>query len=140
MKSIQSFFLQAALVTCAASAAFGADVKVIANSSVSVSSLSMDELKRVFLLTKSTLEDGSRVEPVIAKGPVHEAFLKEYIGKTDSALQTFYRSLVFTGKGTMPKSLASDDDVTAYVAKTKGAIGYISAGATAAGVKTIEVK
>ncbi len=41
-------------------------------------------------------------------GPVHEAFLKEYMGRTDDDLQTYYRALVFTGRGSMPKELGSD--------------------------------
>jgi ABC-type phosphate transport system substrate-binding protein len=73
-------------------------------------------------------------------GAVHDAFLKEYLGKTDSSLQVYYRSLVFTGKASMPKTLGSDAEVEAYVAKTKGAIGYVSSGAAAAGVKVLEVK
>ncbi len=78
---------------------------------------------------------------MLAKGgPAHEAFLKEYLGKSDSALQAFYRSLVFTGKGSMPKALASDADMVAYVARTKGAIGYVSSAANTNGVKTLEVK
>jgi len=71
---------------------------------------------------------------------VQESFIKEYLGKTDSALETYYRSLVFTGKASMPKILATDAEVEAYVAKTKGAIGYISAAPTTAGVKALEVK
>jgi hypothetical protein len=121
--------------------ALAADVKVVANSSVGASSVSSEELKGVFLATKSALADGSRVEPVLAKGgAAHDAFLKEYLGKTDAALQTYYRSLVFTGKASMPKTLTSDAEVVAYVAKTKGAIGYVSAAAAVAGVKTLEVK
>lgn len=120
---------------------WAADVKVIANTSVATAAISVDELKGVFLATKTTLGDGSRVEPVLAKGgPVHEAFLKEYLGKTDAALQTYYRSLVFTGKASMPKALGSDAEVIDYVAKTKGAIGYVSAAAAANGVKTLDVK
>jgi ABC-type phosphate transport system substrate-binding protein len=118
-----------------------ADLKVIANPSVGASSVSADELKSVFLETKTSLSDGSHVEPVLEKGgPLHEAFVKEYLGKTDSALQTYYRSLVFTGKASMPKMLGSDTEIVAYVAKTKGAIGYVGAGASTAGVKTLEVK
>ena len=124
-----------------AAIALAGDVKVIANSSVGATSISADDLKGVFLGTKSSLPDGSHVEPVLEKGgPAHEAFLKQYLGKTDSALETYYRSLVFTGKGSMPKSLASDADVAAYVAKTKGAIGYVGGAATPEGVKIIEVK
>ena len=120
---------------------FGADLKVIANPSVTASSVSADDLKGVFLATKTSLGDGSRVEPVLEKdGPVHEAFVKEYLGKTDAALQTYYRSLVFTGKASMPKQLPSDAEVMAYVAKTKGAIGYVSSATSTSGVKVLEVK
>jgi hypothetical protein len=120
--------------------ALPADFKVIANSSISSSSISADELKDVFLLTKNSF-GGGHAEPVLEKGgATHEAFVKSYLGKTDTALQTYYRSLVFTGKASMPKTLAADAEVVAYVAKTKGAIGYVSAGAATEGVKTLEVK
>jgi len=76
----------------------------------------------------------------LKSGAAHEAFVKQYLGKTDAALETYYRSLVFTGKGSMPKALASDAEVVSYVAKTKGAIGYVSAGAGTEGVKALEVK
>jgi ABC-type phosphate transport system substrate-binding protein len=132
-----------AIVVCltAGATAYAGDVKIIANSSVGASAVSADELKGVFLATKTSLSDGSHAEPVLEKGgAAHEAFLKEYIGKTDAALETYYRSLVFTGKGSMPKMLASDAEVVAYVARTKGAIGYVGAGTATAGVKTLEVK
>ena len=99
--------------------AYAGDIKVVANPSVTASAISTEELKAVFLLTKASIAEGGHVEPVLVKGgPTHEAFLKEYVGKTDSALETYYRSLVFTGKASMPKSFASDADVVAFVAKT----------------------
>jgi len=116
------------------------DLKVIANPSVTASSISADDLKGVFLATKTAV-DGASVEPVLAKhGPTHEAFLKEYVGKTDAALTIYFRSLVFTGKAAIPKSCDSDAEIAAYVAKTKGAIGYVSAAANAPGTKTLDVK
>jgi hypothetical protein len=121
--------------------AYGGDIKVIANPSVGVSAMGAEELKGVFLATKTSLKDGSHVEPVLEKsGAVHEAFVKEYLGKTDAALQTYYRSLVFTGKASMPKALGSDAEVMAYVAKTRGAVGYVSSASSNAGVKVIEVQ
>jgi hypothetical protein len=141
MKHTQFLVLAGVMSIFAAMNLSASDLKVIANSSVGASSVSADELKGVFLATKTSLSDGSHVEPVLEKGgPVHEAFIKEYLGKTDAALQTYYRSLVFTGKASMPKAFASDGDVAAYVAKTKGAIGYVGAGASVSGVKTLEVK
>jgi hypothetical protein len=134
-------FLATMLASFVATAAQAADLKVIANPSVTTDSVSAEDLKNVFLATKTSLSDGSHVEPVLEKGgPAHEAFLKAYIGKTDAALETYYRSLVFTGKGSMPKAMANDAEVVAYVAKTKGAIGYVGTATTAAGVKTLEVK
>jgi len=121
-------------------AAFAGEVKIIVNSSVGADSISVNDLKGVFLATSTGL-GGSHVEPVLEKsGAAHEAFLREYLGKTDAALQTYYRSLVFTGKASMPKAFGSDAEVVAYVAKTKGAIGYVSAGADTAGVKVLGVQ
>lgn len=115
-----------------------ADIKVIANPSITETSMTADQLRGVFLMTKSI---GGHTEIVLeSSGAAHEFFLKEYLGKSDAALLTYYRSLVFTGKGSMPKILGSDAEVVGYVAKTKGAIGYISSGTSTAGVKVIEVK
>jgi hypothetical protein len=140
MTFLKSLLVPAIVCVLGAYAAQGADLKVIANPSVSVSSVSADELKNVFLVTKRLLSD-SHVEPVLEKGgPTHEAFLKQYLGKTEAALDTYYRSLVFTGKAFMPKMLGSDEEVAAYVAKTKGAIGYVSAAASTPGTKAIAVR
>jgi ABC-type phosphate transport system substrate-binding protein len=134
--------LEVALLGLAAgAAAYAGDVKVVANPDLKASEISSEELKGVFLVTKTSLSDGSHVEPVLEKGgAAHEGFLKEYLGKSDSVLQTYSRSLVFTGKASMPKTVAGDADVVAYVAKTKGAIGYVSASAATEGVKVLEVK
>lgn len=140
MRQLRFILIAAALILCAARQAQAAGVKVIANPSVKANSISAGDLKSVFLEDSDSLA-GAHVEPVLARGgPAHEEFLKDYLGKNDSALQAFYRSLVFTGKGSMPKALASDAEVVAYVAKTKGAIGYVSSGASTDGVKTLEVK
>ena len=133
MRYLQNLSVIAAVSLYAVAAARAADIKVIANPSVGASVVSADELKGVFLATKTSFSDGSHVEPALQKGgATHEAFVKEYLGKTDAALQTYYRSLVFTGKASMPKMLGADAEVVAYVAKTKGAIGYVSAGASTA--------
>ncbi len=140
MKSIRRVVAAIWFSTCF-SLIWGADVKVIANSSVSADSITADELKQVFLVTSTSLSDGTHVQPVLEKdGPIHEAFVKTYLGKTDSALSTYYRSLVFTGRGLMPKSFNSESEVIAYIGRTKGAIGYVSAGASVAGVKTLKVR
>ncbi len=116
------------------------DVKVIANPSVTADTISAAELRSIFLEEKISLRGGAHVEPVLEKnGQVHQAFLKAYLGRTDDDLQTYYRALVFTGRGSMPEQLGSDAEVVAYVARTRGAIGYVSSGTDTAGVKTLAI-
>ncbi len=134
MKNLLAFFL------VGVSACF-AEVVIVANPSVKATAVSADELKQVFLGSKATLGDGSAVEPVLAQsGAAHEAFLKAYVGKSDPALRNHFKSLVFTGKGSMPKSFATDAEIVAFVAKTKGAIGYLAAAPSTGGVKLLTVK
>jgi TonB family protein len=116
------------------------DLKLIANSSIKTDTVSVEEIRKVFLEEKSSLSDGSHVEPVLEKdGRVHEAFLQAYLGRTDDDLQAYYRALVFTGRGSMPKDLGTDSEVVAYVSRTKGAIGYVSADTGTEGVKTLAI-
>jgi TonB family protein len=120
--------------------AFGGEVKVIANASVRTDMISADEVKRIFLEERNSLADGTHVEPVLEKdGPVHQAFLRQYLGRTGDDLRSYYQALVFTGRGSMPKELRSDAEVVAYVAKTHGAIGYVSAETSSEGVKTLVI-
>ena len=138
-------FVVVALLGCAlaspagAGGAASAEFKLVANPSVKASEISVGDLKGVFLVTKASLPDGSQVEPVLATTAAHQAFLRD-LGKTDAALSMYYRSLVFTGRGSMPKVCGSDAEVIEYVAKTKGAIGYVSASATTSGTKTLAVR
>jgi TonB family protein len=133
-----SLIAVAVLLGCAC--ALASEVKVIANSSVKVDTISAAELKKVFLEQRISLSDGTHVEPVLEKdGPVHEAFLQQCLGGTDDDLQNYYRALVFSGRGSMPKQLDSDAEVVAYVARTRGAIGYVAAETSTEGVKLLAI-
>jgi TonB family protein len=139
---LTALLLAAGLLNCLCASALATDVKVIANASVKADIISAPELRRIFLQESSSLDNGTRVAPVIEKdGPVHKAFLQEYLSRSPEDLQTYYRALVFTGRGSMPKILGSDAEVVAYVAATRGAIGYVSSDSdtTVDGVKTLLV-
>ncbi len=121
-----------------AAAGPAAGLKVIAHPDVPVSEISAATLKSIFLLTKTSL-NGRRVEPVI-DGASLRNFSFEYLGKTDQGLEIYYRSRVFAGTGSMPARFISPADVVAHVARTPGAIGYVSEATPAAGVKTLRVR
>lgn len=132
--------LAAQLVVIAGLNATAEDAYIVANSKVKADSISKEELKSVFLLRTKTLRDGSVVEPVLQKsGSTHDTFLKRYLERDSEEIRTYYQGLVFTGKAEMPRQLNSDAEVVAYVARTKGAIGYVSSESDTAGVKVLRV-
>jgi TonB family protein len=116
------------------------EVKIIANPSVKASEITVRDLKGIFLRERNSLSDGTHVEPVLEKrGPAHETFVKQYLDESGDQLAKHYQGLVFSGMGSMPKAVGSDEEMVAYVASTKGAIGYVSAETTTTGVKGLEV-
>jgi ABC-type phosphate transport system substrate-binding protein len=118
----------------------GGQAIVIANASVKASGVSKDDLKDVFTGNATTLKDGSKVVPVLLKDrPANEEFLKEHVGKGDTAYRAGWRSLVFSGQASMPKSLDDDAAAVAFVAHTPGTIGYIDKASPHEGVKVLEV-
>jgi ABC-type phosphate transport system substrate-binding protein len=117
------------------------DVVVVVNTGVKATAASTDDIRNVFTGEKSSLRDGSHVTPVTLKaGSAHEAFLKTYVGKGDTAYRTGWRNLVFTGQGSMPKVFDSEAALVDYVAATPGAIGYVSKGTEHEKVKTLAIK
>jgi len=117
-----------------------AQIIVIANSSVKVSEVSKSDLLDVFTGASTSLS-GSRVTPVLMMESVHhELFLRTYISKSDGPFRSGWKSLVFSGQATMPKSLPNDAAVVEYVKSNQGAIGYIDSGTPHGGVNVITVK
>ena len=120
--------------------AMAGSVKVIANANVKENSITVEELRGIYLLQRGTLKSGSRVVPVLQKdGTAHEAFVREFLGRDAEEIRIYYQGLVFTGKGSMPKELHSDAEMVAYVSGRGGAIGYVSSETDTQGVKVLTV-
>lgn len=141
IRHLKLLLVVAGVVACCVVPGFAADVKVIANVSIGTDALSIDELRNIFMEETNTLRDGSHVEPVFLRsGAANETFLKEFLKENADSLKYHFGSMVFTGKGSMPKSFNSDADVLSYVSQTRGAVGYVSASASTDGVKVLEVR
>jgi hypothetical protein len=117
-----------------------AQVVVIANPSIKSADASKLDLKDVFTGAGSTL-GGSHAVPVLLKtGMANDEFVSTYIGKSGSAFLLSWRSLVFSGQASMPKSVDTDVAMVEYVAHTPGAVGYIAKATPHDGVKVLAVK
>jgi ABC-type phosphate transport system substrate-binding protein len=105
-----------------------AEIVLIANPGISESSLKLThkEVQRIFLRKKKTLS-GTTLQIAIQRDrTLHAEFLRDYVHKTSSQFNRYYKKLVFTGKGKPPVLVTDDTAMLSYVAKTPGAIGYVS--------------
>lgn len=127
-------------VLLAGLAAAGSEgIKIVANPSVGLSVVSGHDLRAIFL-GDTTSVGGRPVHPVLNRDHDNlSRFASHYLGKSKTALETYYRSLVFTGRWSMPLSLAGDTEVVDFVARTPGAIGFIRESSPAGPLVTIRV-
>ena len=138
-KSLFAFTLLAVALIFASRAQ--AQVLIIANPSVKSADVSKSDLRDVFTGAASSLKDGSHVTPILLRqGSVHEEFLSAYVGKADSAFRAGWRSQVFSGQASMPKSMDSEAAVVEFVAHNSGAVGYIGKGTPHEGVKVLAIR
>lgn len=115
--------------------------KVIVNNSNSVSSLSKKQVSDLLLKKTTKWSSGTAAVPVdlSANSSVREAFSTSIHGKAVSAIRNYWQQAAFSGSATAPPEKSNDSEVIEFVKKNPGAIGYISSGASADGVKTISV-
>ncbi|MCP3921838.1 MAG: hypothetical protein GY714_04555 [Desulfobacterales bacterium] len=138
IKTIVTVFLILSLYTAQL---FAGDITIIANKSVDVSKLSKKDVKKIFLGKKRKWDAGDKIIFVTLqkKSDSHKKFLKTYVKKNPSQFANFWKKLVFTGKGKMPKYFKSEEAMVKFVAKTKNAIGYVSSNIDLGNTKKISI-
>lgn len=112
---------------------------VIANSSVSVDSLSADALKDIYT-GKTKYWDGGQAIIIAVLPDKTDAALEQASGMDSSSFKTFWQRLAFSGRGQEPKRADDAASLVALVASTKGAIAIAPADAALTGVKKIDIK
>lgn len=99
---------------------------VICNKSVSQDTLNSTDIQQIFLGRKTRWPDDQNVNFVVMKeGEVHTEFLRDYVAKTPSQYQIFWKKMIFTGQAKAPITVDSPEEVLGYVSSTPGAIGYV---------------
>src|SRR3989442_1675216 len=87
-----------------AAQAAGDPIVVIVNGANPVESLSLSDLKKLFLSDRSKWDTGKSVAPVIvtAGAPERTAFLKQICGMSDADFGKYFMQSAFTGKSATP--------------------------------------
>lgn len=148
MKALsRTLFLLLAIVSIFISFAVGAetsDFKIVINEANATPPLSRALIAKIFL-KKSTRWDSwnskERIIPVdqTEKSAVRESFSRSVHDKSVAAIKAYWQRMIFSGREAPPSEEGSDAAVLAFVAKNKGAIGYVSKGtALVAGVKELK--
>lgn len=103
-----------------------ADIFVIVNPGNTVSSLSLSELKSIYLMKKRTWNTGRSIAPVyLVDQAARFSFSEKVFGQKPNWIEKYYLKRSLTGKGQPPKTVATDKDVVSYVSSNRDAIGYV---------------
>ena len=104
-----------------------AEVVVIVNPASKQGSIGDDDIKRIFLGKVKSFPNGEAATPVDqSEGTsARERFYSNLIGKSEAQLKAYWSQLIFSGKGTPPKTVGNDQETKDWVAKNHGGIGYV---------------
>lgn len=116
---------------------------VVVNESNPATSITRDELSKVFL-KKITVWRNKQPVVVVDQGdksPVRLQFTRSVHRREITSVQSYWQQQIFAGRAVPPQVRATDAEVLAFVAGNPSAVGYVSAGAALpAGVKALTVQ
>ncbi len=116
-------------------------LRVIVSKENKIASLSTDDLNRIFLGKKTLWESGTRIVPAMPEeeSPAGEIFLAGTLKKSVSQFRAYWKRLLFSGGGAVPKVFRSSSQIVDFVARQPGAIAVIEASAVDDRVRVLEI-
>lgn len=102
-------------------------VSVIVNRSISVSELSVLELRDIYTLRRERWDSGTAIQVFVLphKDPIHQRFSKNLLQALPHQLQAIWYRLVYSGMGRAPVEVRDEQEMARRVGQTRGAIGYV---------------
>jgi len=134
--AMKGVMLLMVLLVCAVGV-MHAQVAVVVNKSVGVSSLSASELQDIYTLSTKDWKSGGKIVPFDIKVDAVKDKFYGYLGKSSPDLKKIWMRVQLSGEGKAPEPLGSDDEVVERVASTPGAIGFVSADKVKGNVKVV---
>ncbi len=116
--------------------------KVIVHSSNSTSSMTSEQVSRLFLKKDTKWNDGRRVQPVdlSPRSSVRARFSQEIHRKSVNAVKAYWHRMVFSGGDGPPQEKASIREVVDFVGSNAGAVGYVPSSAAVGNCKVLSVQ
>ncbi|CAH9053800.1 hypothetical protein PSECIP111951_02402 [Pseudoalteromonas holothuriae] len=132
---MKKYFVAGTLL--AVSAAIQAEVAVIINPSNNTA-LDKEAIAKIYLGKMKSFSNGTKVNAVgLSSGDSVGKFTANVVGKSSSQYKAYWSKLIFTGKGTPPEALGSEQAVIDFVAANADAIGYVDSAKVTDSVKVV---
>jgi ABC-type phosphate transport system substrate-binding protein len=114
-------------------------VVVVVSATSPVVKLDKEQVANLFLGKSSSYPDGSAAVPIEQTDatPAHEEFHKSITEKSASQLKSYWSKMIFSGKGTAPKEVASNAELLKLLAGNPAMIGYVDKTAADKTVKVV---
>jgi ABC-type phosphate transport system substrate-binding protein len=116
-----------------------AELVVIANKETPISSLTQEEIYRIYMGKIKYLANGVNVIPVDQQtgSSSREKFYTDVMKKTDVEIKSYWSRVMFTGQGNPPIQESDDKAVKELVSKNPNCLGYIDKSYVDASVKIL---
>jgi ABC-type phosphate transport system substrate-binding protein len=117
-------------------------IDLVINSDVSQETVSRNTLRSIFSMRKTLWPDGMPIHVFVMpdKTNLHADFSKQFLGLFPHQLRRVWNRQIYSGMGQAPTKVESEKEMREQVAKTPGAIGYLSEGGINERIRTISVK
>jgi len=127
------------MLTPLAPCASFAELVVIANRDLPISSLTQEEIYRIYLGKTKFLSNGVKVIPVDQQSgsPSRDKFYSDVIKKSDTEIKSYWSRVIFTGQGYPPIQESDDKAVRDLVAKNPNCMGYVDKSVVDGSVKIV---
>lgn len=136
MKTLRALLLAIAGLAAAGAAA---EVVVVVNPRNPVTAMEAEQVAQIYTGASRMFPNGSTASPVdqTEGSAVREEFLAKVVGRSSAQIKAVWSRLIFSGKGTPPKALASSAEVKKLVAAEPNAIGFMERSAVDDTVKVV---
>jgi hypothetical protein len=82
----------------------------------------------IFMARTTRFPNGDKALPLEIKGnEMREGFYQQLSGKSSAQLNAYWTTLIFTGKGKPPATIATPDELAVKLTGDKGSISYLAA-------------
>lgn len=115
---------------------------IIVNPKNSATSVGRAFVVQAFLRKIQTWSDGVTIRPIDLRydSPVRHKFSEDALGRSSTAVRSYWMQMIFSGRSVPPPEGQSDGDVVGYVLRERGGIGYVSSSTELRGAKILTVK